>query len=311
MKPSTTIKILLLVLLTATITTTYAQTVINNRLTDKHMYVPGTKLSLIPPYLFEPAKAFKGFDFTEGGRIEVITTDSVYLPIADSAHRYRLSNGVLMVVDTVDTCVVNGLKAVYMSGSYILRNYKFQTYVLGLVTDSGTVVIEGDCTSDELLNGMVRKGVLSAVYDSTLAVQPFNPLNYSVDITGTDFVFLRRGGGEYFYVSKADVPVYEKQWPQHIILVSAQPLPPLGYNEKNEVAGLLKWLAKPDAPLSMEPVTINGLHGYMCSTVSNNMPKFIHSVVLFADRVYMMLGMANDEAHLAALKKVFTTFKLK
>lgn len=310
MKSSTTVKLFVLVLLTATITT-QAQTVISNKLTDKHRYVPGTKLSLIPPYLFEPAKAFKGFDFTDGGRIEVITTDSVYLPKADSAHRYLLSNGFFMVVDTVDTCTVNGLKAVYMSGSYIFKNYKLQTYVLGFVTDTGAVVIEAECACDELLNGMVRKGVLSVVYDSALAVQPFNPLNYSVDITGTDFVFLHRGRGEYFYVSEADVPYLEKAWPQHMMLVWAAPLPPAGFNKKDEAAAWLKKYLQPGAAVNTEPVTINGLHGYMCSTVSNGKPKFAYSVVLFADRLYTMLGVVSDEAHLAAVKKVFGTFKLK
>ncbi|MBK7428189.1 MAG: hypothetical protein IPI60_14815 [Saprospiraceae bacterium] len=200
-------KSLISLLFLFTMLTSFGQKKFDNKLSETHIAVKGTKISLIPPPDFTKASNFNGFEEEESSSsIMVLDLPTSYADISGSLTKANLAKqGV--EAEQIEEIIVNGLPALFISGQQMAYGELFGKYILVFGTEKETIIINGAFPKElEELGPEIKKAMLTIYYEREKILDPFENLDFSVDPKGTKLKFAGNVSGSLLFTVDAQVP---------------------------------------------------------------------------------------------------------
>jgi hypothetical protein len=312
------IKSLISFLFLFTVIISFGQKIIDNKLSETHIAVKGTKISLIPPEDFTKATNFNGFEEEESSSsIMVLDLPGSYAEISGSLTKANFAKqGV--EAEKIEELIVNGLPALLITGQQLAYGEVFGKYILVFGTEKETIIINGAFPKEfEELGPEIKKAMLSIYYEREKILDPFENLDFSVDPKGTKLKFAGNVSGSLLFTVDAQIPTLSDDKTNLIVAKSISAINP--DDKKAFAINRFK-----QTPLTVEKIeytqeiSIDDLPGYeiLAEGKDNKTGEIqsIYQVILFTDTVYyMLLGTSNDksETSIADIKKVIMSFRRK
>ena len=286
--------------------------------TDKHVIIPGTKCSIIPPDGFVLAKSFSGLQNVEIGASIMVNelVSAPYQTIADGFNEENLKNkGIVLISKQIVDFMGN--KATLLNISQKANNgttYLKNMLVFG--TSEGTVMVNGIYPKEYRQYAEdIKKAVLSTVYDMSRNDNPLDAVSFTIDIKGTEFKFTNAVSGMLCFTVDGKIPT------DNPTLFIAQSISKINSSNKKQYAEeRLKKLPRGESILIKEvkEVFIDNLSGYEIvaeDKTSVNITELTYQVMLFDDKgnYYILVGKAsnNHQANLQTFRKIAQSFKRK
>jgi hypothetical protein len=285
--------------------------------TQKHVKIPGTKCSLIPPAGFVVASSFSGFQNAEtGASIMVNEIPAPYQSLADGFTADALSTKG-MALTSKQIIDFNNSKATLVNVTQAANGTTYIKQILIFGNLKNTVLVNGIYpeASKEIVEGQIKEALLSAIYDAAQNENPLEAATFTIDITGTALQLVKYMSGSLLYSANGKIPT-EK--PTLIVSNSLSKTSPP--NRKQYAEERLKQFPGGEHIVIKEvkEITIDNLKGYeivATGKTKDNKPELNYMVMLFADNgdYYIILGRAKEDfdKNLDSFKKVAKTFKRK
>lgn len=204
-------RIILVVICVLFSSSVFGQSKIDNVLTAEHVYVPGTKVSLIPPKGFIKAGDFVGFQQNESGSsIMVAEIAGSYFVIKTGLTKEALlSKGI--VVDKMDSMTINNLPASFITGMQAARGTTYMKYILTFGTKDETIIITGIFPNAlQELGAGIKAAMLSVFYEADRKRNPFDAVDFEIDVTSTKLILAQGMAGSLVYTMDGAVSTKSK-----------------------------------------------------------------------------------------------------
>ncbi|MBN7816243.1 hypothetical protein [Algoriphagus pacificus] len=296
----------------------WGQKKIDNNLTDDHKNIKGTKISLIPPNGFTEGLNFLGFQQSaSGSSIMILDIPGPYAETSKGITKENmLSQGV--EVKKIDQLTINGLPAIFATGTQNAYGNIYTKYILLFGTDNETVIINGAYPENlKKVGDEIKKSMLTAYYEADKKINPFESLDYTIDVSETKLKFGKSMSNSLIFTVDGQVPTTSNDKTSLIIAKSFSEV-------STEDKKLFSLNRIKQIPIEIEDIaytneiTIDGISGYEILAKgkgkTSNETENIYQVILFSDKLYYILfGTSNDETDksLDEIKKAVKTFKRK
>lgn len=291
---------------------------IENKLTAEHVNISGTKISLIPPKGFIKAPNFLGFQQTESGSSIMIV--DIPGPFSETSKGLTkegfLSKGV--EAKEIQNMTLNDLPAILVIGEQNAYGNIYSKYILAFGTNKETILINGACPKNlEDIGKLVKKSILSAFYEADKKINPFETVDFELDVSGSKLKFAKSMSNSLIFTSDGEIPTKSQN---KITLIATKSFTEVDIKDKKLFAlnRLKQMPIDLDNVESNSEITIDGASGYaiVASAKDKKTGDFekIYQVMLFSDNLYyLLLGSTNDktEKDITELKQVVSTFKRK
>ncbi|MDQ3112170.1 MAG: hypothetical protein M3R17_19980 [Bacteroidota bacterium] len=295
----------------------FGQTKIDNVLTAEHVYVPGTKVSLIPPKGFIKAGDFVGFQQSESGSSILVT--EIAGPFSEIraglTKEALLSKGV--VLSKIDSMTINNLPATFIIGLQSARGTTFTKYILAFGTEKETILINGVFPNAlQELGAGIKAAMISAFYEADKKINPFDAVDFEIDVTSTKLLLAKGMAGSLIYSMDGALPTKSKD---KTTLMVAKSISQADIVDKKLFAlNRLKQMPMQIEKIeSTNEITIDGISGYEIIAIGrepNREARKVYQVILYSDHSYYILfGTTNDLTMISIeeLKLAVKTFKRK
>jgi hypothetical protein len=284
--------------------------------TEKHIKVPGTKCSLIPPGGFVAATTFSGFQNAEtGASIMINELPAPYQPLVDgfTAEAFKSRGMTLVKKQTVD---FNGSKATLINATQSANGITYIKQMLIFGDTIGTVLVNG--TYPEALKeieAQIKDALFSTVYNNLQNDNPLEAAAFTIDIKDTDFKLVKYMSGTLIYTTDGKIPT-EK--PTLIVGNSIAKVSP--QNQKKYSEDRLKKLPRGELNVIKEikEITIDNLKGFEIvanGKTNDDKAALVYQVMLFNENgdYYLIVGHTKEEfdKYLGSFSKIAKTFKRK
>jgi hypothetical protein len=298
--------------------TVWGQKKIENKLTDQHQNIKGTKVSVIPPNGFTDGLNFLGLQQTESGSsIMILDIPGPYSETSKGITKENmLSKGVEM--KKIETLTINGLPAIFATGTQNAYGNIYTKFILVFGTDNETIMINGVYPENlKKVGDEIKKSMLTVFYEHDKKINPFEALDYSIDISETKLKFGKSMSNSLIFSVDGQVPTASSDKTNLIVAKSFSQI--TAEDKKLFCINRLK-----QTPIEIEnieytnEITIDGISGYEIYAKGKNKKSSetenIYQVILFSDKLYYILfGTTNDETDksMDEIKKAVITFKRK
>ncbi|MFK7904157.1 MAG: hypothetical protein AB8B69_03485 [Chitinophagales bacterium] len=324
MKPRFSLLFLMLCCFTSML---YAQTTIDNTLTEEHVFVPGTRFALLPPDAsFEASSEYKGF---ENETLDA-GIKAVEVPLTLKMMRGTLKKGLAKKKGRVlldKDLIMNG----YTAKLYKLNNRKKTTkaqfaasgkrmisvveWVLLYGNEDLCLMVTGiyGKEKDGELSAKFEKSLMSFLYTSKRKIDPLGNLSFHVKTSDTPLKFAeiyKKTGASFDLDGKRS----SKKGNAVRYIVEVIPSA-VGADKQEEEA--VKLVKNETTELGeTNPIEINGLKGFEVIGYDKKSGEstLSYGATLFdAEKYYTIKGYSQKdfEKNMEVFRKVTSTFKLK
>lgn len=298
--------------------TVWGQRKIENKLTNEHQNIKGTKVSLIPPKEFTDGLNFLGLQQAESGSsIMILDIPGPYSETAKGiTEENMLSKGV--EVKKIENLTINQLPAIFVTGTQNAYGNIYTKYILIIGTEKETIMINGVYPENlKKVGAEIKKSILTVFYETDKKINPFETLDYTIDVSETKLKFGKSMSNSLMFSVDGQVPTVSNDKTHLIVAKSFSQI--TTEDKKLFCINRLK-----QTPIEVEnieytnEITIDGISGYEIFAKGKNKKlgetENIYQVILFSDKLYyIFFGTTNDESNksIEEIKKVVKTFKRK
>lgn len=298
--------------------TVWGQKKIENKLTDKHQNIKGTKVSVIPPKGFTDGLNFLGLQQTESGSsIMILDIPGPYAETSKGITKDNmLSKGV--EIKEIETLTINGLPAIFATGIQNAYGNIYSKFILVFGTDNETIMINGVYPNNlKKVGDEVKQSMLTVFYEPDKKINPFEALDYSIDISETKLKFGKSMSGSLIFSVDGQVPTASSDKTN---LIVAKSFSQISTEDKKLfcINRLKQTPIEVKNIVYINEITIDGISGYEIYAKGKNKKSSetenIYQVILFSDKLYYILfGTTNDETYksIEEIKKAVETFRRK
>jgi hypothetical protein len=284
--------------------------------TGKHIKVPGTKCSLIPPSGFVTATSFSGLQNEEkGASIMINELPASYQSLVDGFTAEALqSRG--MTLNSKQTIDFNGSKATLINLTQSANGTTYIKQMLIFGDTKGTVLVNGIYPEESKeIEAQVNDALFSTVYNNSQNDNPLEAASFSIDVQDTDFKLIRYISGSLLYSTDGKIPTKK---PTLIVGNSIAKI--ANQNQKKYSEERLKKLPGGELNVIKEikEISLDNLKGYeiiATGETKDGKSELVYQVMLFNEKgdYYIIVGQAKEELqkNLTAFKKITQTFKRK
>ncbi|WP_294679929.1 hypothetical protein [uncultured Fluviicola sp.] len=191
-------KLFLTYILTSLAITCFGQqTEIINEKTNQHIRIPGTRVFLIPPKGFTIAKGFLGLRKGDDAYIQIFDlVGGSFYSNARSINRENFEAAGMKVYDYSEFQFDNyPAKYIYLRGTNLLNSYQL---TFGDSTFSA-MMLSAFYPDDKEMEKQVKECILSAYYDTSVKIDPFETAYFSIDESSTKYKFQEYAANIYAY----------------------------------------------------------------------------------------------------------------
>jgi hypothetical protein len=284
--------------------------------TNKHIIVPGTKCSLIPPSGFVAATNFSGFQSAEtGASIMINELPAPYQQLVDgfTAEALKARGMTLISKQSID---LNNSKATLIKVTQTANGATYLKQILVFGDVKGTVLINGIYPeASKIVEGKILDALLSTVYNASQKDNALEAAPFTINVEGTEYKVAKFMGGSLLFSKDGRIPTNKPT-----LIVGSSLAKVSTPNQKQYAQERLKKLPGGESSVVKEikATTIDGLNGYEIVAEgkgANDKPELIYQVMLFNEKgdYYIILGQAkeNMESNLETYRKIAKTFKRK
>ncbi len=296
----------------------FGQKKIENNLTENHQYVKGTKISIIPPEGFTDGLNFLGLQQSESGSsIMILDIPGPYSETSKAITKEgMLSKGV--EVSKIENFTVNGLSGIFATGTQNAYGNIYTKYMFVFGSEKETIIVNGVFPENlKKIGAEIKKSMLTVYYEEDMEVNPFESLDYSIDISDTKLKFGKSMSGSLIFTVDGEVPSSSTDKTNLIIAKSFSP----ATQEDKKLFSINRLKQTPIAIENIEyanEISIDGISGYEIYAKGKDKKtsetENAYQVILFSDMFYYILfGTTNDETEksIEDLKKAILTFQRK
>lgn len=296
----------------------WAQKKIENKLTENHQNIKGTKVSLIPPSGFTDGQNFLGLQQTESGSSIMIL--DIFGPYAETSKGITKENMLSKDVEVqkIENLILNDLPAIFVTGTQNAYGNIYSKYILIFGTDNETIMINGVFPENlKKIGGEIKKSMLTVFYEADKKIDPFESLDYTIDVSETKLKFGKSMSNALIFSVDGQIPAASSDKTNLVVGKSFSEI--TTQDKKLFCINRLK-----QTPVEIEnieytnEITIHGISGYEIYAKAKNKKSSgtenIYQVILFSDKLYYILfGTTNDETNksIEEIKKAVKTFKRK
>lgn len=311
-------KTILTTLLLSICLTTFGQKKIENKLTEEYKTIKGTKISLIPPKGFTDGIHFLGLQQNESGSsIMILDIPGPYSETSAGINKENLlSTGVEL--RKIENLTINGLPAIFVTGTQNAYGNIYTKFILIFGTDRETIIINGVYPENlKMIGEEIKKSMLTVIYESDKKFNPFDALDYTIDVSKTKLKFGKSISNSLIFTVDGKVPTASSDKTSLIVSKSFSQITTV--DKKLFCINRLK--LSPIEIKSIEytnEIKIDGVSGYeiYAKGKSKNSSEIenIYQIILFSDNLYYILfGSTNDETNksIEEIKIAVKTFKRK
>lgn len=291
---------------------------IDNKLSEEHKNINGTKISLIPPKGFTVGLNFLGLQQTESGSsIMVLDIPGPFSETSKGITKENmLSKGV--EVKKIENLTINSLPAIFVTGTQNAYGNIYTKYILVFGSDSETIMINGVHPENlKKVGDEIRKSMLTVFYESDKKLNPFDALDYTIDVSETKLKFGKNISNSLIFTVDGQVPTASSDKTNLIVAKSFSQI----NTEDKKLFCINRLKQTPIEITNIEytnEIRIDGVSGYEIyakgKSKKTNETENIYQVILFSDKLYYILfGTTNDETDksIDEIKKAVMTFKRK
>ncbi|MFC6102808.1 hypothetical protein [Olivibacter domesticus] len=273
---------------------------------------------MIPPTGFIKALHFFGYQHTESGSsIMIIDMPGPYSEISKGITKENLlSKGIK--VSSIENYVINQLPAIFVTGTQNADGNIYAKYILMFGTEGETFIINGVFPEKLIKIGEeIKASMLTTYYDEGKVTDPFEALDYSIDVSKTKLKFGKSAANSLIFTVDGKLPPLVDDKTCLIVTKSFSTITPV--DKKTFSINRLK-----QNPMNIKnieyvnEVSIDGISGYEIFASAKNKKtdetENIYQVILFSDNLYYILtGVTNDETEksIEEIKRGIRTFKRK
>jgi hypothetical protein len=294
----------------------YGQEDLINPLSDKHIPIRGSKISLIPPDNFTVSNQFFGLQqIHRQASIMVIEIPTAFALISQALNKKNLlSSG--FEVHHIETIRINGLPAMLIKGEQRASGVNYAKYTLAFGSEKESILIHGVCPAElQNLAEEIKTSMLSVVFDKDKVVNALEELDYTVDVSETDFKFASIAMNSIIFNLDGSMANRSDTSTNFMITKSFAQVNTI--DKKGYTLNRLKqYPYKIEKIESIEEVTIDGLQGYAIeakgSIPNTSRIEQLYHVMLFSDQMYFLFfGNTLDTSgkRISEMKKVIRTFQ--
>ncbi|MCC6701792.1 MAG: hypothetical protein IT221_09725 [Fluviicola sp.] len=296
----------------------FSQEKIENKLTEQHQAIKGTKVSLIPPNGFVTGVNFLGLQQTESGSsIMIMDIPAPYSEVSLGMTKENLlSKGV--EVSKIDQLQLNGLPAMFVSGTQNANGNIYTKYILLFGTAKETILINGVFHENlKEVGKEVKKSMMSAYFEADKTINPFDVLDFSIDVTNTKLKFGKNISNSLVYSVDGQIPTKSADKTNLIITKSFSEVT----IEDKKLYCINRLKLSPLEIVKIEStneISMDGISGYelvaLGKNKKTNAEETVYQVILFSDNMYyLFFGTTNFEVEksIEDFKKAVKTFKRK
>lgn len=295
-----------------------AQTNINNEITNVHINVSGTKISLILPKGFTKAQNFMGFQQDESGStIMIMDIPGPFSEVSKGLTKENfLTKGV--EVKNIEEIFLNGKKGILVTGEQNAYGKIFSKYVFAFGNEKETIMINGAFPSNLMEIGKeIKTSILTTYYEENKKINPFDTVDFEIETKGTNLIFAKSMANMLTYNVDGLLPTKSKN---DTSLIIAKAISNVVVEDKKlySINRIKKMPFEIEKIENTEKITIDGVSGYEITALAKDkktgLQQKVYQVILFSDSLYyILLGTTNNEydKNITEIKKIVKTFKRK
>lgn len=279
---------------------------------QNQIQITGTKYSMIPPKGFMLSTNFTGFQNNEtGASIIVADLPASYSELVKGFTKEALKTKGMELISK-DNVKYNNSEATLYKVSQKANGLTYLKQILVYGNSAKTVMVNGIYPeqSKEYENEIITS-LYSLKYDDKQIENPLESAKFSIDINGTDYIFVKSLAGSLLYSEDGQIPSSKG-----LIIVANSLGNKVSSDSKIYSIERLKKLPNADNSTvkSIDKLKIYNLDGYETVAEGNN-KQLIYQTILFTENneYYLIVGetKVNKDKNLEIFKKVARTFKLK
>jgi hypothetical protein len=298
--------------------TLLGQKKIENKLTNEHQNIKGTKISLVPPKGFTEGLNFLGLQQTESGSsIMILDIPGPYSETSKGITKENMvSKGV--EVKKIENLTINSLPAILVTGTQNAYGNIYTKYIFVFGTDTETIMINGVYPENlKKVGDEIKKSILTVFYEVDKKINPFESLDYTIDVSETKLKFGKSMSNSLIFSVDGQVPTTSSDKTNLIVAKSFSQIT----TEDKKLFCINRLKQTPIEIMNIEntnETTIDGVSGYEIyakgKSKKTGETENIYQVILFSDKLcYILFGTTNDETEksIEEIKKAVKTFKRK
>lgn len=298
----------------------FAQKEISTKLSENHIYVKGSKIHIIPPPEFTQADNFIGLqNILNGSSIVVLDMPAPFEKAVKNGFTQEQLADQGIELHTTERLVINGLPGILMTGRQFAFGTLYDKTILIFGSENETIIITGAVPSVNIQKKeLMIETLLSAYYDKSIKIDPFEELDFSISYKGSGLVFAKALSGMIVLNKDGIVPSIAED-KSALFLGKAHSELPIS-DKKDYCVRRIKNI--PNNPVeeieSIFEVKYGGLEGYEIIANSKNKTtnqhEKIYLVLLFSDApYYFLIGTTNQnyDENINIFRKITDTLKVK
>ncbi|MEN8230768.1 MAG: hypothetical protein ABFS38_21605 [Bacteroidota bacterium] len=293
---------------------------LSNSISESHVLVKGTKVSLIPPNGFTPASQFNGFQQAGSqSSIMVVEIPGPFKEVQSGLTKEALKSQGVMLRERVDL-FVNDMSSIYMEGEQFAQGTMFSKYMLIFGRDEFTVMVNAMFPKEFVddLSADMRNVLLSVVYESEREVDLFENLPYELDVTDTKLKYANTISNMLIYTVDGNIPTQSND-KSTIAVGSSLGRVEIDDTKQYAINRVKQFSQYSDIEiLEIKGIEIDDVDGYEITAIGiqkdDSTEEFIYQVMLFSDNLYyIIIGFAEEEyeGNCKLFRLVASTFKRK
>lgn len=284
--------------------------------TEKHLAVPGTKCSIVPPSGFIASDSFSGFFNAETGASIIITEIPAPYESLVSGFTVEALKSKGMTLLEKKTIDFNGSDATYFIVKQSENEVMYNKQILMFGASGKTLLVNAIYPeSSKNIESALKTSLLSTIYTAGQIADPFEAVDFTVATEGTGLKILHSMPGNLLYSSDSKVPTNKPT------LIVGNTLMKVSAPDKKQYAiSFLRQLhnEEPIIIKNSTAVTIDGMSGYEIVAEGKNVlgsKQLIYEVMLFSDNggCYIVVGNTAEhfDKNLEMYRTISKTFKRK
>ena len=294
-----------------------AEKPINNTLTSQHVYINGTKISLIPPKEFKSSNNFQGFEHSESSSsIMIVEVPAGFSEISKGITKESLLQGGV-TAEKIENTTFNHLPAIFITGTQSANETNYTKYILIFGTDKESIIINGVFPKNFTRSGEeIKKSMLTAFYNPEQKIQIFDVLNYTLDVKKSKLKFAKFFSNSLIYTVDGQLPSLSEDKTTLIVSKSISKI-----SEDREQFSMYRLGQMPydiKDIISKTTIDIDKLSGFEIIAIGVNKAsqeeEQLYQTILYDnDNYYIFFGTTNDSSSKSIddIKDVVRTFQLK
>jgi hypothetical protein len=184
-----------------------------NKLTKKHIRIPGTHVYLIPPKDFSLSQTFMGFTNSKNTSILVMDVFGSDFRVQSKDFNKATFEATGLKIYDYKEFKINGKQARYLYTNSL--NSEDNNLMLAFGDSTFTVLLTVSLSvNDKKSFQKAEKCLLSIVYEGKVKIDPLETAKFTLDLSNTEFKFEKSESGLFFYKSNksssndSDLPVF-------------------------------------------------------------------------------------------------------